>query len=138
MERYFSSLTAREWAHLGAVLSDMVLRVGPFGDQVSGRGEYLDFLRGTVPADYRNDVARIIDAADGSSAFARVTEHLRYGDREFHLEEAYSFDFDEEGLICRVEIYWQTPHADPDGFGSAASRESYRSTAASEPDTGRP
>ena len=138
MERFFSSLSAREWGHLGTVLSEGVVRVGPFGDRVSGRAGYLDFLRGTVPADYHNDVARIIDAPDGSSAFAKVTEHLRYGDRELHLEEAYSFDFDGDGLICRVEIYWQTPHDDPGGFGSASSEERYRSTEASEPDTDGP
>lgn len=139
VERFFSCLTAREWNRLGTVLSEGVLRIGPFGDRLSGRDDYLDFLRGTVPSDYRNDVARIIGAPDGSSAFAKVTEHLRYGDQELHLDEAYSFDIDEDGLICRVEIYWQTPQDDPGGFGSAASGDSYALTTPSEePDSSRP
>ncbi len=63
-----------------------------------------------------------------SAAFATVTEHLRYGDQEFHLDEAYAFDLDQHGRICRVAIYWQTPQDDPGGFGSAASGDSYAST----------
>jgi SnoaL-like domain len=137
--RYFSCLTAREWSGLATVLSEGVVRVGPFGDRLSGREAYLDFLRGTVPTDYRNDVARIVGAPDGSAAFAAVTEHLRYGDREFHLDEAYSFELDEAGRICRVAIYWQTPQDDPGGFGSAGSGDSYASTThPEEPDSFRP
>ena len=68
-----------------------------------------------------------------------MTEHLRYGDQEFHLDEAYSFDLDETGRICRVEIYWQTPQDDPGGFGSAASGHSYASTThPEEPDSSHP
>jgi len=136
VERFFSWLTAREWDNLATILSEGVLRVGPFGDRLSGREDYLDFLRGTVPPDYRNDVARIIGAPDGACAFAKVTEHLRYGERELHLEEAYSFDIDDEGLICRVDIYWQTPGQDPGGFGSAASGESYASKHLAGPEPG--
>jgi hypothetical protein len=35
--------------------------------------------------------------------------HLAYPDRELHLEEAYFFQFDERGVITRVEIFWQSP-----------------------------
>ena len=125
---YFSYLTARDWSRLATVLSESVVRIGPYGDRLSGREAYLDFLRGTVPADYRNDVTRIIGAPDGSAASATVTEHLRYGDQEFHLDEAYAFDLDQHGRIGRVAIYWQTPQDDPGGFGSAASGDSYAST----------
>jgi SnoaL-like protein len=137
VERFFAWLTAHEWDNLATILSETVLRVGPFGDQLSGRERYLDFLRGTVPPDYRNDVARIVGAPDDSTAFAKVTEHLRYGERELHLEEAYSFDIDHDGRICRVEIYWQTPRDDPGGFGSAASGDSYASKNLAGPEPGR-
>ena len=137
--RYFSCLTAREWSGLATVLSEGVVRVGPYGDRLSGREAYLAFLRGSVPAEYGNDVARVIGAPDGSAAFATVTEHLRYGDREFHLDEAYSFELDEEGRICRVAIYWQTPQIDPGGFGSAASGGSEAPTTDPEgPESRRP
>jgi ketosteroid isomerase-like protein len=127
VEAFFAYLTARDWDHLTVVLSQDVERVGPFADILTGRDRYLDFLRGTVPSEYRNDVRRIVAASDGRAAFARVTEHLRYGEQERSLEEAYSFDIDDDGLISRVEIYWQTPGNDPGGFGSATSDDSYAS-----------
>jgi hypothetical protein len=123
VEAFFAYLTARDWDHLGVVLSQDVERVGPFADKITGRDRYVDFLRGTVPSEYRNDVRRIIPASDGRAAFARVTEHLRYGELERSLEEAYSFDIGDDGLISRVEIYWQTPGNHLGGFGSAASDE---------------
>ena len=121
---FFSRLTAREWDQLGTILDQEVVRIGPFGDQLIGRETYLDFLRAAVPPDYGNDVIRIISTPDGLFAFARVTEHLRYGEKEFHLDEAYSFDIGQDGLIRRVEVYWQTPQNDPGGFGSATSDDS--------------
>src|SRR5271169_2276903 len=134
IERFFECLTARDWEALGGVLAPEVERLGPFGDGVVGRGRYLDLLAGTVPPDYRNDVHRVTYAADGRSGFARVTEHLRYPGRELHLEEAYSFHIDEMGLVSRLEVFWQTPELQPDGFGSAKSEESYAFRNASGPD----
>lgn len=128
VERFFSHLTAREWSDLGAILDQEVLRIGPFGDQLTGRQVYLDFLTATVPSEYGNDVLQVVSSSDGLFAFAKVTEHLRYGEVEFHLDEAYSFDIGDDGMICRVEIYWQTPQFDPGGFGSATSNDSYASS----------
>jgi hypothetical protein len=133
VERFFLHLTAREWDDLGPILDEEVLRIGPFGDQLTGRQVYLDFLRATVPSDYGNDVLRVISTPDGRFAFAKVTEHLRYGEVELHLDEAYSFEVGEDGLICRVEIYWQTPQYDPGGFGSATSDDSYAPSDSADP-----
>jgi hypothetical protein len=125
IERYFEHMTAHAWGALGAVLAPGVERVGPFGDVVVGRDRYVDLLRTLVPEAYGNDAHRVTYAPDGRSGFARVTEHLNYPGQEFHLEEAYAFEIDADGLLSRVEIYWQTPELDPGGFGSAASNESY-------------
>ncbi len=132
--RFFSTLSARDWDGLATVLGEGVVRIGPFGDRLDGRDAYLDFLRGTVPPDYRNDVRRIVGSDDGRAAFARVTEHLRYPEQELHLQEAYAFEVGEDGLISRIEIYWQTPQDDPGGFGSAASDDSYASSARPDPE----
>jgi hypothetical protein len=70
-------------------------------------------LEGAVPADYRNDVHLVTYADDGRAAFARVTEHLGYPNETLHLEEAYAFGLDDEGRISRIEVFWQTPQADP-------------------------
>jgi ketosteroid isomerase-like protein len=117
VERFFAHLSARDWEALRHVLAPDVERIGPFGDRVAGRDAYLAMLERSVPADYRNDIHRVMDAPDGRAAFARVTEHLGYPDRTLHLEEAYLFGLDENGLVARVEVFWQTPQYLP-GAGS--------------------
>ena len=96
---------------------------------MAGRDRYLSFLAGTVPpapSRYENDVHAVLTSPDGMRACARVSEHLEYpGYEPRHLEEAHWFELDDHGLVARVEIFWQTPAADPGGFGSAASEESY-------------
>jgi ATP-dependent Clp protease ATP-binding subunit ClpA len=109
VERYFEYLSARDWPALGEVMGADVVRVGPLGDEVVGRTEYLDLLARSVPEHYGNDVRRIVYTPDKRSAFARVTEHLAYPDQELHLEEAYVFVFDEARVITRVEVFWQSP-----------------------------
>ncbi len=109
VERYFEYLSARDWPALGELLAADVVRVGPLGDEVAGRAEYLDLLAGSVPERYGNDVHRIVYTPDQRSAFARVTEHLVYPDQEFDLEEAYVFVFDEARVITRLEVFWQSP-----------------------------
>jgi hypothetical protein len=96
-----------------------VERTGPYGDRVVGGERYLAFLADAVPEHYANDVHLIVAAADGRAGFARVTEHLRYTDKEFHLEESYVFALDAEARLERVEVFCQFPEADPGGFGSA-------------------
>jgi len=127
IERFFQHLTGREWGSLGQVLAADVVRVGPYGDEAIGRDRYLAFLASTVPVDYSNDLLRITYASDDRSGFARVQEHLNYGDSAFHLDEVYSFEIDEAGLLSRIEVYWQTPELDPGWFGSAQSEKSYGS-----------
>ena len=115
IEPFFERLSARDWIALSKVLAPDVVRVGPFGDEVTGREPYLDLLARSVPEGYGNDVHRITYAAGRRSGFAWVTEHLAYPDRELHLEEAYAFELDPAGLICRVEVFWQTPPLGRDG-----------------------
>ncbi len=109
VERFFEHLSARDWSSLGDVLAPGVVRVGPLGDEVTGRTDYLALLAGSVPERYGNDVHRIVYASGKRSAFARVTEHLTYPDQVLHLEEAYVFVLDELGLLTRVEVFWQSP-----------------------------
>jgi ketosteroid isomerase-like protein len=121
---FFERLTAHDWASLAKILAADVERIGPFGDRVTGRERYLAFLAGSVPDRYGHDVHGVVSSPDGRRACARVTEHLSYPDRELHLEEVLWFHID-DGVVARVEVFWQTPEADPGGFGSARSDESY-------------
>ncbi len=72
VERYFASLSARDWPALGEVMAADVVRVGPLGDEVAGRAEYLGLLAGSVPERYGNDVHRIVYTPDKRSAFPRA------------------------------------------------------------------
>jgi hypothetical protein len=125
VERYFRHLTGRDWKRLGELLDADVERIGPFGDRAVGRELYLSFLEGVVPEEYGNEVLRIIYAPDGRSAFARVREHLKFADKEYHNEETYYFDITDQATISRVEVFWQTPSLDPGGLGSASGKDSY-------------
>jgi ketosteroid isomerase-like protein len=116
---FFTRLSARDWVALAELLAADVERVGPFSDRLTGRERYVAFLAGTVPDDYGNDVHGVVWSPDGRTACARVTEHLAYPDRALHLEETYWFHLDPGGAVTRVEIFWQTPDADPAAFGSA-------------------
>ncbi len=118
VERFFAHLSARDWTALRRDLAPDVARVGPFGDALVGRDAYVEFLAASVPERYGNDVHLIAGAADGRSAFARVTEHLGYPDQELHLDETYLFRWRDDGLVERLEVFWQTPQFDPGGFGS--------------------
>lgn len=109
VERFFEHLSERDWQALGGDLAPDVERVGPLGDTVAGRARYLAMLEGAVPTDYGNDVHRVTYSADGRAAFARVTEHLGYPNGTLHLEEAYAFGLDGDGLVSRIEVFWQTP-----------------------------
>jgi hypothetical protein len=115
VERFFAHLSARDWEALRLDVAPEVERVGPLGDRVAGRDRYVAMLEEAVPADYRNDVHLVTYAADGRSAWARVTEHLGYPDRVLHLEEAYAFGLDGEGLVSRIEVFWQTPPSEASG-----------------------
>jgi SnoaL-like protein len=111
VERFFVHLSARDWDALAAVLAPGVERVGPLGDLVVGREEYVAHLSAMVPSDYGNDVHRVMYGPDRRTAFARVTEHLVYPNSEYHLEEAYAFEVDEDGRIARIDVFWQSPPA---------------------------
>jgi len=113
VERFFAHLSARDWESLRRILAPELERIGPFGDRVAGRDAYLAMLAEAVPPDYGNDVHRVTYAPDGCAAFARVTEHLGYPDRTLHLEETYLFGLEENGLVVRIEVFWQTPQYRP-------------------------
>ena len=49
-ERYLRAIAAQDWATVEACVAPDVVRLGPFGDDVEGRGPYLELLQRTMPA----------------------------------------------------------------------------------------
>jgi hypothetical protein len=117
IERLFDRMTARDWAGYGALLSADAERIGPWGDRMVGRDRYIEMISGPLNDGHRTtwDVHQIAYAPDGRSAFARVTAHLapEPGAPFERFEETLAFEMDEEGLVCRVEVFWQTPWLAP-------------------------
>ena len=116
IERLFDRMTAGDWTGFGALLSPEAERIGPWGDRVVGRDRYVQLVAGPLGDGHgsRWDVHRIAYTRDGRSGFARVTAHLvPGGGAPFErFEEVLAFEMDDDGLVCRVEVFWQTPWLD--------------------------
>ena len=115
----FERLTAGDWAGYGALLSSDAERIGPWGDRLVGRDRYVEMMAGPLK-DGRGttwDIHQIVYSSDGQTAFARVTANLGPGlgmpDERF--DQILEFTMDGEGLVCRVEVFWQTPWLAPPG-----------------------
>jgi hypothetical protein len=116
IERLFDRMTAGDWKGYGALLSADAERIGQWGDRMVGRDRYVELIAGPLNDGHGTtwDVHQIAYAPDGRSAFARVTAHLvpRGGVPE-RFEEILAFEMDEQGLVRRVEVFWQTPWLAP-------------------------
>jgi hypothetical protein len=118
IERLFERMTACDWAGFGALLAPDVERIGPWGDRMVGRDHYVETIAGPL-RDGRGttwDVHQIVYAPERESGFARVTANLGPGlGAPFErFDQVLAFTMDEEGLICRLEVFWQTPWLAPD------------------------
>jgi hypothetical protein len=119
IERLFDRLTAGDWAGFGALLSPDAERIGPWGDRMEGRDRYVEMMAGPL-RDGRGttwDVHQIVYARGGQSGFARVTADLGPGlGMPFErFDQILAFTMNDAGLICRVEVFWQTPWLAPLG-----------------------
>jgi SnoaL-like domain len=119
IERLFDRMTAGDWAGYGALLSPDAERIGPWGDRLVGRDRYVEMMAGPLKDGHGTmwDVHQIVYAPDGKFAFARVTANLGPGlGMPFErFDQILAFTMDDEGLVCRVEVFWQTPWLAPPG-----------------------
>ena len=127
IERLLDRLTAGDWAGYGALLAPDAERIGPWGDRMVGRDRYVEMMAGPRKDGHGTtwDVHQIVYAPDGQSGFARVTANLGPGlGMPFErFDQILAFTMDDEDLVCRVEVFWQTPWlAPPEADAPAASR----------------
>ena len=119
IERFFERMTAGDWRGCGALLSADAERIGPWGDRLVGRERYVQLIAGPRRDSHgtRWDVHRVAYAPDGRSGFARVTARLAPGGGApfERFEETLTFEMNDEGLVRRIEVFWQTPWLDPLG-----------------------
>jgi hypothetical protein len=124
IERLLDRLTAGDWAGYGALLSPDVERIGPYGDRMVGRDLYVETMAGPLK-DGRGttwNVHQVVYGADRLSAFARVTANLGPGlGMPFErFDQILAFTMEDEGLVCRVEVFWQTPWLAPSGANASS------------------
>jgi ketosteroid isomerase-like protein len=113
VERYLDRIVAHDWAALSDCVAADVVRVGPFGDTYSGKGDYLAFLSGLMPTleGYSMRVDRIV--AEARFAVAELTETVEFDGTPIETPEALVFDLDGDGRICHIAIYIQRHEGPP-------------------------
>lgn len=110
LDRYFDALINHDWHGLGQTLSDDVHRTGPFLDVIEGKAAYLEFLSGIMPTleDYALRILRA-RAIDEYAAVVELHESMKVDGRQTGYPEVLLFEFNEHGLICKVDIYIKQP-----------------------------
>jgi len=110
LDRYFEALQSKNWEELAACLADDVHRTGPYLDIVEGKRAYVSFLEGIVPSlvNYELEVHQV-RLLEGGSALVLLSESVDEGGTRMTFPEALVFDFDQRGLISRVDVYLKQP-----------------------------
>ena len=105
IERYVAALAAFDWDAFGACLADDVVRVGPFNDVRTPKGEYLTFLRELMPTlpNYSVELHRATYA--GKVAVAELSETMDIGGQSTTIGEALVLDLDDDDRIRRIDIF---------------------------------
>ena len=110
LERYLEALRTQDWESLASCLAEDVHRTGPYLDEVRGKKPYVDFLSGILPSlrNYQLKVSRV-RKVEGGSAIVELVEALDADGVRKEFPETLLFEFDEEGLIRRVDVYMKQP-----------------------------
>ena len=106
VQRYLSAMAAGDWPVLAATLALDVERIGPYGDNFSGRDPYAQFLERIIGSlsGYELVIADMI--ADGGRVAVELNETVDDGDARLHTDETVVFDV-RDGLIVKVAVYLQ-------------------------------
>jgi hypothetical protein len=112
----FEHLAVYDWNSFGALLSADVERIGPAGEQLVGRDAYVELMAGTQRASGGDpprttwDVHCVAYSGNERSAFARITAHVPLSGRDdLRIEQTLTYEFDEDGLISRMEVFLRQP-----------------------------
>jgi hypothetical protein len=122
VEDFVKFYNAQEWDKLeGCFDATDFQRTGPFSDVVTGRTEYVAFLRrcvATMSPNYELQVERIVYAPDEKVAVGQFIEHAAHDDMP-DGPEVIVYDLNDEGLIRRMCLYMQRPDDIPPGAEDA-------------------
>ena len=105
--RYLDRMVAHDWAAMAECLHPDVVRVGPFGDEFTPRGPYVEYLSGLLPTLVNYDLAIERTVAEQSVVVVQLTESMEFGGSMDVTHEVLVFETDPAGLITRIEIFIQ-------------------------------
>src|SRR5262245_28230467 len=110
LDTYFECIRTQDWQRLAGCLAEDVHRTGPYLDVVRGRQAYVDFLSKVIPSlrSYDLRVHRVRTLAP-ASAVVELSELAEIDGARREFPEVLLFDFDEAGLISRVDVYIKQP-----------------------------
>jgi len=128
IEDFVERYGARDWDALADCFADDGFeRIGPYVDVITGKDEYLAFLRRVVPAlpeGYGLTAERVV-YVDDALGFAQLTEHVVQDGVARAVPEVIVFGFDGTGRINHMRLYLQRPGGEaPVGGRSAMGRTS--------------
>jgi len=103
---YLDALRRQDWTALRATLDPDVVRHGPYGDDVTGRDGYVDFLARTFTmlGDYELEVHRTFGT--GARVCVELAETATAGEERLRTEEAVVFAVD-GASITEVRVFLQ-------------------------------
>jgi predicted ester cyclase len=108
VETYLKAIITHEWTQVADVVTEDVVRTGPFFDVVEGRDAYVSFLAKLMPTlpDYSMDIGRITYLDDGRRAYAELTETVQVDGAPHRTPEVLVFELTGE-QISRVDVFIQ-------------------------------
>lgn len=106
VQRYLSAMSGGHWQELAATLAPDVERLGPYGDNFSGRDAYAQFLEQIIGSlsGYELVIADLV--VDGGRVAVELNETVDDGDARLRTDETVVFDV-RDGLIVKVAVYLQ-------------------------------
>lgn len=114
VERYLDCLAAHDWDGLAETIADRgLVREGPFCDVIEGKAHYVAYLRKvcTNLEGHRLDVRRV-SHVDTRLSFAELTETFEIDGAAKQWPECILFERADDGLICRVSVFFKQRGAD--------------------------
>jgi len=105
-ERYLYAVASQDWETVRGCLTPEVVRYGPFGDDFSGRADYVAYLERTMPAlpGYQMAIDRV-SHLDDRRAMVELRETIVLDTGPLVTHECLTFTVGHDGLLAEIAVY---------------------------------